>query len=256
MGKERILAVKGNNRVPQQEYFIKDSEKDFHTQYGFLKVSDMKKTDGSKIKSSKEKEFFVFSPSFIDFYKRIRRYTQIIPLKDLGFIISNTGIGKTSVVMEAGCGSGGFSCFISRLVKKITSYDIDDKSIETINENMKYLGIKNISVKKINIYEKTEDKNADLFLLDVPEPWKAVENAKKSLKPGGFLVIYTPSISQMQGVMNEIQKHETLMTLKTVEIIEREWKVEGQIVRPISKANIHSGFISIIRKIGKQQNSP
>jgi len=251
MVNEKILAVKGNNRIPQQEYFIRDSEKDFHTQYGFIKASDMKKTDGSRVKSSKEKEYFVFSPGFIDFYRRIKRYTQIIPLKDIGFIISNTGIGKNSVVIEAGCGSGGFSCFISRLVKKITSYDVDDKSIETIKENMKYLGIKNISVKKINIYEKTEDKNADLFLLDVPEPWRAVENASKSLKAGGFLAIYTPSISQMQGAMNEIEKHENLMPLKTVEIVEREWKVEGQIVRPISKSNIHSGFISLIRKIGK-----
>ena len=251
MNKPKIVATKGNNNFPKQEYFIKNPEKDFHTKYGFIKSSDLKKREGSKIKSSKGNDYFVFSPKFIDFYKRIRRYTQIIPLKDIGLIVAETGIGKNSVVIEAGCGSGGFSCFVSRLVKKIISYDINEKSIETIKENIKYLGVKNITIKKVNIYEKTEDKNADLFLIDVPEPWRAIKNANKSLKPSGFLVIYTPSISQMQNAMKEIEKFDELMPIKTVEVIEREWKVAGEIVRPTSKSNIHSGFISIIRKIGK-----
>ncbi len=256
MNKPKIIATKGKDYFPRQEYFVKDSEKDFHTEYGILKSSDMKKTDGSRIISSKEKEYFVFSPDFIDLYSKIRRYTQIIPLKDIGLIIATTGIGKKSVVIEAGCGSGGFSCFISRLVKKIISYDIYDKSIETIKENIKLLEIKNISVKKVNIYEKTEDKNADLFLLDVPEPKKAVEKVFNSLKVGGFLVVYTPSVNQMLDAMNEIAKNEKLLPIKTVELLEREWKIAGQIARPVSKSNIHSGFISFIRKIGKQQNSP
>ena len=251
MNRPRIIATKGREYFPMQEYFVKDSEKDFHTKYGVIKSSDMARPDGSKIKSSKEKEYFVFSPGFIDLYSRIRRYTQIIPLKDIGLILATTGISEKSVIMEAGCGSGGFSCFISRLVKKIISYDIDDKSIEAIKENMKSLEIENIEVKKIDIYEKTEDKNADLFLLDVPEPKKAVENTSKSLKVGGFLVIYTPSINQMLDAMNEIANHENLLPVKTVELVEREWKVSGQIARPVSKSNIHSGFISFVRKIGR-----
>jgi tRNA A58 N-methylase Trm61 len=36
---------------------------------------------------------------------------------------------------------------------------------------------------------------------------------------------------------------------KSVEIIERDWKISGQVVRPRSLSNIHSGFITIVRKI-------
>ncbi len=245
----KILATKGKEYVPAQEYFIKDDLRDFHTKYGIIKAADLKKPDGTKVKSSTDKEYFVFSPNFIDLYRRLRKYAQTIPLKDIGFIIATTGLNEKSVVLEAGGGSGGFSCFISRFVKKVISYDIEDKSIEMMRENIKSLGIKNIEIKKTNIYEKIDDKNIDLILLDLPEPWQAVENANKALKAGGFLVIYTPSISQMQQAMNKIAEFEGLMPVKTVELVEREWKVSGQIVRPTSRSNIHSGFISFARKI-------
>lgn len=251
MEKPRIVATKGREYIPAQEYFVRDAEKDFHTRYGIIKSSELQKPEGSKIKSSMDKDYFVFPARFIDFYKRIRRHAQIIPLKDIGLIIAATGIDKKSVILEAGGGSGGFGCFVSRLVKQVISYDIDDDSIATIRENMKYLEIKNIKVKKLDIYEKIEDKNIDLVLLDVPEPEKAVANANKALKAGGFLVIYTPQVNQMQGAMDEVSKFEGLMPVKIVELIEREWKIGRQIARPISKSNIHSGFISFVRKISK-----
>ena len=246
----KIVATKGREFVKPQHYFIEDTSKEFSTKYGQIKPSELKKKDGSKIKSTTDKDYFIFSPRFIDFYKRIRRYAQIIPLKDIGLIISTTGIGKDSIVLEAGAGSGGFSCFVAGFVKKVISYDIEDESIATVKENIKRLGIKNIEIKKINIYENSEDKG-DIFLLDVPEPWNAVENASKSINPGGFLIIYTPSVNQMQQAMNKVKDFEGLMPIKTVELIEREWKISGNIVRPTSRSNVHSGFISFIRKISK-----
>jgi tRNA (adenine57-N1/adenine58-N1)-methyltransferase len=247
----KILATKGKEYIPAQSYFVNDESRDFHTKYGIIKSADLKKPDGTKVKSTTDKEYFVFSPKFIDLYKRIRRYAQTIPLKDIGFILATTGIGKDSIVLEAGGGSGGFSCFISRFVKKVISYDIEDKSIEMMNENIKNLEIKNIKIKKLNIYEKIDDKNVDLVLLDLPEPWQAVENADKALNAAGFLVIYTPTINQMQQAMNKIAEFEGLMPVKTVELVERGWKVAGQVVRPTSRSNIHSGFISFVRKISK-----
>jgi len=251
MAKNRIVASKAREYVPKQEYFVKETDKDLHTRWGVIKSADLKKPEGSGIKSSLQKNYFIFSAKFIDLYRRIRRYAQLIPLKDIGLIIANTGIGSKSVVLEAGGGSGGFSCFISRFVKQVVSYDIDGKSIEMLKDNMKYLGVKNIKIKNINIYEKIDDENIDMVLLDLPDPEKAISNANKALKPGGFLVVYTPQINQMQNAMNEIAKFEGLLPVKTVELVEREWKVAGQVVRPVSRSNIHSGFISFMRKISK-----
>lgn len=245
----KIIATKGREFVKPQKYFVDDTSKDFHTKYGKISVDELKKDDGEKIKTNTDKDYFIFSPQFIDLYNRLRIHAQIIPLKDVGLILAKTGIGKDSVVLEAGAGSGGFSCFVSRFVKKIISYDIEDECIATVKENLKRLDINNVELKKINIYETVEDKDVDLVLLDLPEPWQAIENAKKALKPGGFLVIYTPSVSQMQKAMNKIEEFEGFMPTSTIELLERKWKIEGQISRPISRSNIHSGFISFIRKI-------
>ena len=114
--------------------------------------------------------------------------------------------------------------------------------------NAEYFGIKNIEFKQLDAYKEIPARNVDLVLLDLPEPWRAIESADKSLNKGGFIVVYCPQITQSQQFINEIMKKDYLH-LKTVEIIERDWKVEGQIVRPRSLSNIHSGFITVVRKI-------
>ena len=244
----RMLATKGREHFPAQMYFVNDISKDFHIKYGIIKKEDLKKKN-TKIKTNTGKEYAIFEPQFINFYKRIKRGAQIIPLKDIGFIIAETGIGKSSVILEAGGGSGGFSCFASGYVKKIISYEIDDDNIEIIKDNIKSLDIKNIIVKKADVYKKIDEKNFDMILLDLPEPWRAIENAEKALKTGGFLVSYSPTIVQSQQFVNALT--ENLFHMKTVEITEKPWKIEGQIVRPISKASIHSGFITFAKKISR-----
>jgi len=49
--------------------------------------------------------------------------------------------------------------------------------------------------------------------------------------------------------VNELHKHDQLLYLKTVEIIERLWEIEGRRVRPKSTGIGHSGFIVFARKI-------
>ena len=121
-------------------------------------------------------------------------------------------------------------------------------NIDQAKKNALYLGIKNIIFKNLDIYQNTPNNHGDLVLLDVPEPWNATDFAYKCLKSGGFLVSYCPQITQTQAFVNKAIMS-NFIHVKTVEIVERNWKIEGQIVRPRSLSNIHSGFISIMRKI-------
>lgn len=226
-------------------YFIEDINKDYHCSDGVFKAEDLKKTSG-KIKSNKGKEFHIIEASFIDSYKGIKKQAQTIPLKDLGFILAETGIGKDSIVIDAGSGSGGAACFIARHVKKVYSFDINDKNLAQSKANAEYLGLDNIEFKKGDVYKEIPAKNADMLLLDLPEPWKAIDTANMAIKHGGFIVIYCPQITQAQQFINKAKE---FLHLKTIEIIERDWKVEGQIVRPRSLSNIHSGFLVLFRKL-------
>ncbi len=229
----------------QDKFLIKDLSKDFHTKHGFFKKEDLKKT---KVISNTKKEFIVFDTYFIDLYRKIKRSAQIIPLKDIGLVIAETGINNKSKVVDAGAGSGALACFLANIVKEVTTYEIRDDFIEIVKYNIKFLQLKNIKIKNKNIYDGIDEKNIDLVLLDLPEPWRAIESAKKALKVGGFLVSYSPTIPQSQDFVNEINKDENFVHVKTSEIIEREWEIDGRKIRPSQRIG-HSGFISFVRRI-------
>ena len=170
-------------------------------------------------------------------------------MKDIGLILSETAINNKSVVVDAGSGSGALACFLANIAKEVISYEIREDFVKIVEHNIGYLGLKNVKVRNKNIYDGIDEKNVDLVVLDLPEPWKAAESAKNALKVGGFLISYSPSIPQTMDFVNTIRKYEDFVYLKTSEIIEREWEIDERKVRPRSQAIGHSGFISFARKI-------
>jgi len=249
--KEKTFAVDEDRTISKEgrTFFVEDISKDFHTEYGIISKEDLKKKDGTSI-NLKGREFVIFSPSYIDNYKRIKRLPQIISLKDAGYILAETGLNKDSIVLEAGTGSGALTCFLAEHVKKVISYEIEKEHIKITEENIKKLGLKNIIIKNKNIYESIEksDYGNDAVILDLPEPEKAIANAEKALKIGGFFVVYVPNITQSIKFVNEIRKNESFIYLKTIELIENSWKIKGLVAKP-ENTGIHTGFLSFARRI-------
>lgn len=229
-------------------FYVRDSDKEFHTQFGFIKKEDLKRDRGI-VKSNTGREFLVFSPSFIDGYKKIKRAPQIIPLKDVAAIAAETGINKNSVAVDAGCGSGALACFLANICKKVITYEIREDFIKVAEKNREDLNLKNLTIKNKDIYAGIDEKNVDLVTLDLPEPWKAISIADKALRAGGFLVSYSPTIVQTADFISEINKSNNFYHEKTIELIEREWDIDGRKLRPKSQPIGHSGFISFVRKI-------
>ena len=192
-----------------RKFYAKDLGQDLHTQYGYVKKEELKKAkEGDLIKSNTNKEFFIFNPSFIDLYRKIKRDAQIIPLKDIGLIIAETGINKSSKVLDAGSGSGALACFLAGIAKEVVTYEIREDFIEIVKSNIEFLKLKNIKLKNKNIYNEIDDKNIDVVILDLPETWNAIDNCSKALNPGGFLVSYSPSVPQVEDFVNALRKNE------------------------------------------------
>jgi tRNA (adenine57-N1/adenine58-N1)-methyltransferase catalytic subunit len=232
-----------------KEFYVKDSSKDYHNQFGFVKAEELGKKSGTVVKTNTGKDLFMMDADFIDNYGRIKRVPQIIPLKDIGPIITKTGIGKSSRVVDAGAGSGGLSLMLANIVKEVVTYEIREDFFKVVKSNIEELGFKNVELKNKNIYEGIDEKNIDLVTLDLPEPWKAVEPASKALKVGGFLVSYSPTVPQIMDFVEDIKKHNEFLYIETIEIIERQWEVNERKVRPCSQQIGHSGFLSFVRKI-------
>ena len=53
----------------------------------------------------------------------------------------------------------------------------------------------------------------------------------------------------MSKFVKEISKEEKLVSVKTVELIEREWKFEDKIARPEFRMLGHTGFLNFIRRV-------
>lgn len=234
-----------------KKFLVKNEEQNYHSQYGFVTKADLQKETGSEVKTNTGQSLYLLDPQFIDKFARMKRGAQIIPSKDVGFIISETGLGKDSVVVDAGAGSGGLCLTLAHLVKKVYSFDVRDDHLAIVEKNKELLGLKNLSLKKGNVYEDKLPK-ADVINLDVPEPWLALSNIEKSLNPGGFLVSYSPSIPQVSDFVEAVQKLDGFVYLKSVEIIEREWEFQGRKIRPKTQQRInHSGFLTFVRKVKK-----
>jgi len=230
-----------------QTLFVDDLSKDHMTQYGVIKKAELKKTKGT-VTTTKGKIYNIFLPSYADQLFKIKRKAQIITPKDAANIFAKTGITKKTVVVEAGTGSAGLSCFLAPHAKHIYSYDVDDEVIALAKENVKKLGIKNVTINKHDIAKPIKQK-ADVFILDMLDPEKAIPTVIASLKPGGYVVAYTPSITQALSFVNAALAHDCFAFIETVESIQRNWNVTGKICRPKTEGFGHSAFLTYFRKI-------
>lgn len=233
----------------QRSFFVKDISNDFSTDEGFISKKDLKKKDGSVVKTNIGKEFNIFTASFPDKLRKIGRLAQIITPKDVGLIIAETGINKTSKIVDAGAGSGALACSLANIAKSVTTYDIRDDCLKIVRDNKKFLKLNNLKIKKGDIYRNIEERDVDVITLDVPEPWHALDNVCKALKPGGFLVTYLPTVLQISDLVKSAGMIDELAHIKTVELIERQWKIKGRAVRPTTKGIWHTAFLSFFRRI-------
>lgn len=235
--------------VKEAKYIVEDTSKDFHSAEGIISKEDLQKT--GVVTTSKDKEFHIIDGTYIDEYLRIKRLAQIIPLKDIGYIISYTGLGKDSVVVEAGAGSGAVGTFISRFVKKVTAYDINEEHINVVKMNIKKFGLKNYEVFEHDLYTglRKKDEGCDLLILDLPDP-KESGKACLQVKQGGFIVNYSPMINQAVDFSRMIQaQQDDFYYMKTLAVGEDEWEIDKFKARPRSKSKIHSGFLTFARRL-------
>lgn len=233
-----------------RSFYIRSMSKDVHTQFGYIKAADIKKADvGDELVTNKGKKMFLLDAGFIDVYGKIKRGAQIVPRKDIGLILAETGVNKKSRVVDAGGGSGALTLMLANSVKEVVTYEIREDFYKIVDENVKFLGFKNVTLKNDDIYKGVAEKNVDLMTLDLPEPWLVIEHAAKALVPGGYLVSYSPSVPQMMDFVNEVLRNDNFLHVKSCEVMEREWEVHERKVRPKTQMIGHSGFLSFCRLI-------
>lgn len=240
---QKILIEKDSGR----KYIVKDIEEDFHTSVGVIKSKDLQSGKGM-ITSTAGKEFFTLPIQFTDLWESLQRGPQLMLPKDIGWILAKTGANKEFRAVDAGGGSGSLCLSLANVCKEVTVYESNTEHYRILMKNITAFGFTNIKVKQEDIYKGIAEKDIDVITLDLPEPWNVVPYAEKALKNGGFIVVYAPQINQVKRFIDSV-RGTRIKVIETVELLERKWKIEGQIMRPEFQMLGHTGFLTLGRKL-------
>lgn len=229
-----------------KKYLVKKPSNDFHCKEGLIKAEELQK---EQVTTNTGVVFSCFDATFRDLYEHLKRTAQIILPKEIAAVIAHTGIGKESVVADAGAGSGGMSLFLAHVCKHVHSFDVKDAHIETVKKNIDLLDIDNVTLTKHDVTEGFPVEDLDLVVLDLLDINAAVDSAIPALKRGGFLVCYSPHITQVQQTLLHTTDKKELVHVSSFETIEREWVIDEKRARPSYNVLGHTGFISIFRRV-------
>tara|TARA_B100001142_G_scaffold314615_1_gene352303 strand:+ start:567 stop:1364 length:798 start_codon:yes stop_codon:yes gene_type:complete len=233
----------------------------FQCHLGFIEHQNIVGTYvGSWVTTSKNHLLFAEFPSFEDAVTLINRATQIIYPKDLALIISKANIQEGDSVIEAGLGSGILTSAILRNIGSkghVTSYEINPSIIPLARANIATLtnGMENYLIKNSNINRCSLTKGVDSIILDLPEPWKILTKLSDSLKPGGRLLCFLPTILQVHKLTSALHDHFLFTSVETTETMQRQWHITKNSARPSHRMIGHTGFITMaIRCIPRHQD--
>lgn len=237
------LAVNKDNRILP----ILDLNLSYNSAEGHIDREELiaHKHDGIIKTTTGDKILFV-PATYKDNMDRLKQAAAVIIPKDIGFIIAECGVTKNSIVIDAGAGTGGSACTLAAVAKKIYTYDINEKHLKTVRENVSRLDLDNIEVREGDITTIDAPEQADLVVIDIPDPKLVIPNLKKLMKQSGYAAIYTPQITQAQAFvlgLDQDFKHVT-----TLELIQRRWEVGEQKLRPKHDMLGHTAFLTIVRK--------
>ncbi|MCD6450209.1 MAG: tRNA (adenine-N1)-methyltransferase [Thermotogaceae bacterium] len=234
---------------------VKSGEK-FVTHLGgveFEKIMDL--NFGDFIETSKGEKLYILKPSIVEEILNLKRRTQIVYPKDLGYILLKLDIKPGDRVIDAGIGSGVVSYAIARIVGKhgkVYAYEKREDFIEKAKENLENWGVADlVEIKHRDLSEGVEERNVDAFFLDVPQPWLYIDRVWEALKGGGRFATVVPTTNQVQEALAAI-KDSGFIRIEVVENLFRFYKPVPQRLRPYDRMVAHTTYMIFAVKINKK----
>src|SRR5262245_36545543 len=99
---------------------------------------------GTEVRTHLGHPYLLLEPSTDDLIRDIKRSSQIIFPKDIGFILMKLAIRPGLTVVEAGSGSGGLTTVLAQMVGptgRVVSYEIRDDMQKRARKNIDWLGL-------------------------------------------------------------------------------------------------------------------
>ena len=245
---ERVLLVDPRGR----RYLVRLTPGgSFHTHSGVISHDDVAgRAEGSTVAATTGRRFLVLRPTLADVVLKMPRGAQVIYPKDLGAILLAADIGPGIRVLEAGVGSGALSMAMVRAGAEVVGYEVRPDFARQARANViAFLGEHPAyRVEERDVYDGIDERALDRVVLDLPEPWRVIDHARTALRPGGTLLAYLPSITQVSQLRAALDGSGFGLA-ETSELLRRTWHVEARSVRPDHRMVAHTGFLTTARRL-------
>jgi tRNA (adenine57-N1/adenine58-N1)-methyltransferase len=226
---------------------------ELHTHRGSVRHDDLiGKPWGTQIKTHLGAIFLVLEPTLRDLLLRIRRRSQIIFPKDIGYILLRLSVGPGKTVIEAGTGSGALTTALAWAVGpkgKVISYDRREDMISLARENLQRVGLeKRVDLRLHDIIDGFDEHDAEALFLDLPKPHQYLANAKSAMRSGAAFGAVLPTTNQVSELLAELQRSDFAL-IDVCELSLRYYKPVPERLRPVDRMVAHTGYLVFARSM-------
>jgi len=236
---------------------------EWHTHKGWL-IHDqiVGMPQGSVVETTAGLKFLAFKPLLGDYVLSMPRGATIVYPKDAALIVGFADIAPGLRVLEAGVGSGALTISLLRAVGPTGAVDSYERrqefaDIATRNVTEYFRGKpENWSLTLGSLQDKSTEQKYDRMVLDMLAPWECVQLADGVLLPGGVLLAYVATTTQLSAMAEAIKDSGRFTEPESSEAIIRQWHHEGLAVRPVHRMIGHTGFLIQTRRLAPGVTAP
>jgi tRNA (adenine57-N1/adenine58-N1)-methyltransferase len=233
-----------------------EAGKEFSTKKGQLRHDDMiGQPEGTVLISSLGGQYQVFRPLLSEYVVSMPRGAAIIYPKDAAHIVTMADVFPGARVVEAGVGSGALTLYLLRAVGPdghLASYEIREEFADTARRNVEQLigaDHPNWTLTVGDLRETIVETDIDRLILDMVDPWTCVSLAAERLAPGGVLVAYVATTTQLSLFVETVRADGGFTEPHAWETSMRDWHLEGLAVRPVHSNTGHTAFLVTTRRM-------
>ena len=237
--------------------------KQFHTHRGAIEHDALiGAPEGSVVSSTSGTQYLALRPLLVDFVLSMPRGAAVIYPKDAAQIITMGDVSPGATVLEAGAGSGSLTCALLRAVGpdgRVLSYEVRDDHADVAVRNVEaFFGSPppNWTLRRADVAEHPADEPVDRVVLDMLSPWQVLPAVAAALRPGGVLIGYVATTTQLSRLVEAIREHGGFTEPAAWESFVRGWHVVGLAVRPEHRMIGHTAFLVTARRLAPGVSAP
>ncbi|WP_345313373.1 tRNA (adenine-N1)-methyltransferase [Gordonia alkaliphila] len=235
---------------------VLETGKQFHTHRGAIEHDDLIGADeGSIVSATSGTEYLALRPLLTDYVVSMPRGAQVIYPKDSAQIVTEGDIFPGAKVLEAGAGSGALTLSLLRAVGaegSVLSYEVREDHAEHAIRNVEtFLGGRppNWELRVGDLADHDPAEQVDRLILDMLAPWECLDTVSKTLRPGGVVIIYVPTVTQLSRVIEALREQQCWTEPHAWESMIRDWSAVGLAVRPEHRMQGHTAFLITARRL-------